>query len=31
MPEHFRVGFGMRTSDFDVVLERLGEGLDDLR
>lgn len=31
MPEHFRVGFGMSTADFDAALVRLGRGLDDLK
>lgn len=31
MPEHFRVGFGMSTPEFEAGLERLGAGLDDLK
>ncbi len=31
MPEHFRVGFGLATSDFEEGLNRLGSALDDLR
>ena len=31
MPEHFRIGFGLPTSDFQEGLERLGSALDDLR
>jgi aspartate/methionine/tyrosine aminotransferase len=31
MPDHFRLGFGLRTSDFEQALKRLGSGLDDLR
>jgi len=31
MPEHFRVGFGMPTSDFQAGLSRLESALDDLR
>jgi aspartate/methionine/tyrosine aminotransferase len=31
MPEHFRVGFGMSTSEFEAALDRLGSGLDDLK
>jgi aspartate/methionine/tyrosine aminotransferase len=31
MPDHFRVGFGLGTSDFEEALERLGSALDDLR
>lgn len=31
MPEHFRLGFGMSSSDFEAALECLGIGLDDLK
>ena len=31
MPEHFRVGFGLPTADFDEGLNRLGAALDELR
>jgi hypothetical protein len=31
MPQHFRVGFGLPTSEFDEALERLGAALDDLQ
>src|SRR5690348_7759961 len=31
MPEYFRVGFGLPTSDFEEGLDRLGSALDDLR
>jgi len=31
MPEHFRIGFGLATSDFEEGLNRLGQALDDLR
>ena len=31
MPDHFRVGFGIPTGDFEEALERLGAALDDLR
>ena len=31
MPEHFRIGFGMPTPDFEQALARLGSALDDLR
>jgi aspartate/methionine/tyrosine aminotransferase len=31
MPEHFRVGFGMSTSEFGAALDRLATGLDDLK
>ena len=31
MPEHFRVGFGLPTSEFEQALSRLGSALDDLR
>ncbi len=31
MPEHFRVGFGLPTAQFEDGLERLGCGLDDLK
>ena len=31
MPDHFRVGFGLPTSDFEEALDRLGSALDDLR
>ena len=31
MPEHFRVGFGMRVEDFEEGLSRLGAALDDLQ
>jgi aspartate/methionine/tyrosine aminotransferase len=30
MPEHFRVGFGLPTADFEEALSRLGSALDDL-
>jgi hypothetical protein len=30
MPEHFRIGFGLPTSDFEEGLSRLGSALDDL-
>lgn len=30
MPEHFRVGFGLGTDDFEVGLDRLGAALDEL-
>jgi hypothetical protein len=30
MPEHFRVGFGMATADFEEALSRVGAALDDL-
>ena len=30
MPDHFRIGFGLRTSDFEEGLSRLGSALDDL-
>jgi aspartate/methionine/tyrosine aminotransferase len=30
MPDHFRVGFGLPTSDFEEGLARLGSALDDL-
>jgi aspartate/methionine/tyrosine aminotransferase len=31
MPEHFRLGFGLPTGDFEEALTRLGSALDDLR
>jgi hypothetical protein len=31
MPEHFRVGFGMSTSEFEAALDRLRAGLDNLK
>ena len=31
MPEHFRIGFGLPTADFEEALSRLGNALDDLR
>ncbi len=31
MPEHFRVGFGLSSSDFEEALKRLGEGLDEFK
>lgn len=31
MPDHFRVGFGLPTPDFEEALKRLGLGLDELR
>jgi aspartate/methionine/tyrosine aminotransferase len=31
MPEHFRVGFGLPTPEFDEALRRLGAGLDELQ
>ena len=31
MPDHFRVGFGLPTEDFEAGLKRLGSALDDLR
>jgi aspartate/methionine/tyrosine aminotransferase len=31
MPEHFRIGFGLSTTDFVEALTRLGSALDDLR
>jgi hypothetical protein len=31
MPDYFRVGFGMRTVEFEQGLDRLGRALDDLR
>ena len=31
MPEHFRVGFGLPTADFEEALNRLGRALDELR
>jgi hypothetical protein len=31
MPEHFRVGFGVPTTDFEEALARLGAALDELR
>ena len=30
MPDHFRVGFGLATSEFEEALSRLGSALDDL-
>jgi aspartate/methionine/tyrosine aminotransferase len=30
MPDHFRIGFGLPTSDFEEGLNRLGSALDDL-
>ena len=31
MPEHFRIGFGLPTDDFQEALCRLGQALDDLK
>jgi hypothetical protein len=31
IPDHFRVGFGLRTEDFQEGLTRLGRALDDLK
>ena len=31
MPDHFRVGFGLPTGDFEEALGRLGSALDDLQ
>lgn len=31
MPEHFRIGFGLSTTEFEEGLARLGKALDDLR
>ena len=31
MPDHFRIGFGLPTDDFEEALGRLGSALDDLR
>jgi aspartate/methionine/tyrosine aminotransferase len=31
MPDHFRVGFGMPTEEFEEALNRLGSALDDLK
>jgi hypothetical protein len=31
MPEHFRVGFGLPTADFEEGLNRLGSALDALK
>jgi hypothetical protein len=31
MPDHFRIGFGLPTTDFEEALNRLGSALDDLR
>jgi aspartate/methionine/tyrosine aminotransferase len=31
MPEHFRVGFGLPTEDFEAGLSRLGSALDELK
>src|SRR5581483_2825704 len=31
MPEHFRVGFGLATAEFEQALDRLGAALDDLK
>jgi aspartate/methionine/tyrosine aminotransferase len=31
MPQHFRIGFGLPTADFEKALVRLGAGLDELR
>jgi len=31
MPDHFRVGFGLSTADFEEGLSRLGAALDDLQ
>jgi len=31
MPDHFRVGFGLATNEFDEALARLAAALDDLR
>jgi hypothetical protein len=31
IPDHFRIGFGVRADDFEEALARLGRGLDDLQ
>jgi aspartate/methionine/tyrosine aminotransferase len=31
LPDHFRVGFGMPTSEFEEAVSRLGSALDDLQ
>jgi hypothetical protein len=31
MPEHFRIGFGLTTDDFEEGLSRLAAALDDLK
>jgi aspartate/methionine/tyrosine aminotransferase len=31
LPDHFRIGFGLPTEDFEEALSRLGQALDDLR
>jgi len=31
MPDHFRVGLGLPTADFEEGLSRLGQALDDLK
>jgi len=31
MPQHFRIGFGLQTAEFEEALKRLGAALDDLR
>jgi hypothetical protein len=31
MPDHFRIGFGLPTGDFEEALGRLGSALDDLQ
>ena len=31
MPDHFRIGFGLPTDEFDEALARLGAALDDLK
>ena len=31
MPEHFRIGFGLATNEFEEGLSRLGQALDELR
>jgi aspartate/methionine/tyrosine aminotransferase len=31
MPDHFRIGFGLPTSELEEALNRLGSALDDLR
>jgi hypothetical protein len=31
MPDHFRVGFGLPSADFDEALDRLGAALDELK
>jgi len=31
MPDHFRVGFGLPTPEFEDALARLGAALDDVK